>query len=85
MSTQGGDLADTTTASPELEAVKQKATQEGHLAEREAAEILEAAGDDPEQIDEAITVLVQHQVQIEEDEEEDEDVTPEALEKVLDA
>jgi RNA polymerase primary sigma factor len=74
----------------DLSAVTQKATKEGHLAEREAEEILDVVGDDVEQIDEVITNLVAADVKIDEDEaelgeEEDEEVTAEALEKVLDA
>jgi RNA polymerase primary sigma factor len=71
----------------DLDAATQKAKQEGHLAEREAEEILEHAGDDVERIDAVITGLVN--VKIDEDtaagEEEEEEVAAEELEKVLDA
>jgi RNA polymerase primary sigma factor len=73
----------------DVEAVREKAKQEGHLPERQAEEILEVAGDDVEQIDEVITELVASDVKIDEEmdvaEEEDEDVSAEELEKVLDA
>ncbi|MBV9282202.1 MAG: hypothetical protein JOZ41_19140, partial [Chloroflexi bacterium] len=70
----------------ELEAATEKAQKQGHLAEREAEEILEIAGDDPERIDAVITGLVN--VKIDEEAraaEEPEEVTAEELEKVLDA
>jgi RNA polymerase primary sigma factor len=71
----------------DLDAVTQKAKKEGHLPEREAEEILEVAGDDVEQIDAVITDLVNVKIDEEAaqpDIEEDE-VSPEELEKVLDA
>ena len=55
------------------DAVLQKATQQGHLAEHEAAEILEVAGDDVEQIDEVITDLARNEVKVEEEQEEEEE------------
>ena len=87
-------MQDTTAAEPasemlptDLDAATQKAKKEGHLAEREAEEILEHAGDDVERIDAVITGLVN--VKIDEDtgagEEEEEEVSAEELEKVLDA
>jgi RNA polymerase primary sigma factor len=81
---EGEDVPDGTAAPPEIEVVIQKAGSDGHLAEREAEEILEAAGDDVEQIDEAITALVEHDVRIEEEPEE-EDVSAEEIDRVLDA
>lgn len=70
--------------------VIQKARVEGHLAEREAEQVLESAGDDVEQIDEVITDLAANEVKIDEEvstvaEAVEEDVAAEALERVLDA
>jgi RNA polymerase primary sigma factor len=72
---------------PDLDAVTQKAKVEGHLGEREAEEILEVAGDDPDQIDQVITDMVAAGVKIDEEVEpvEEEDDPAEVLERVLDA
>jgi RNA polymerase primary sigma factor len=79
---------DLTAADPET--VREKAKQEGHLAEREAEEILEVVGDDVEKIDAVITDLVSADVKIDEEaaepeEEEDDEAAAAALERVLDA
>ena len=68
----------------DVEAVREKALTEVHVDGREAEEILEVAGDDPEQIDQVITDLAAKEVKID-DEAEEEEVTPEALEAVLEA
>ena len=87
-------MQETTTTEPEislsaadLDLVKERAKKEGRLAEREAEEILEVAGDNVEQIDEVITDLAASGVKIEEEleEPEDDDVSAEELEKLLDA
>jgi RNA polymerase primary sigma factor len=80
--------ADSTPTLEDLGAVREKARTEGHLAEREAAEILDVAGDDPDQIDAVITDLAKNEVKIDEEEEaeeEDQEAATEELEKVLDA
>jgi RNA polymerase primary sigma factor len=89
---QGEWLQETSAVEPapdlpviDLDAVKQKAKKEGHLAEREAEEILEVAGDDVEQIDAVITDLVNVKIDEEAAAEEEEEVTTEELERVLDA
>jgi RNA polymerase primary sigma factor len=71
----------------DIAAVRKKADSEGHLAQREAAEILEGAGDNIEQLDEVITDLASKNVVVDEEDEDDEDdeTTAEQLEKVLDA
>jgi len=75
------------TSAANLGAVTEKAKQEGHLAEREAEEILDIAGDDVEQIDQVITDLVANDVKVDDEAEaeEEEEVSAEELEKVLDA
>jgi RNA polymerase primary sigma factor len=81
--------ADTGPTLEALGAVREKALTEGHLAEREAAEILDVAGDDVDQIDAVITDLARNEVKIDEEErsaeEEDQETAAEELEKVLDA
>jgi RNA polymerase primary sigma factor len=79
-------LAERTATPSDVDPRQQGAEPDSRLDERAAAEILEAAGDDVEQIDETITALVSSQVEVEEDvEEEDDDAATEALERVLDA
>jgi RNA polymerase primary sigma factor len=56
------------------------------IPESQAAEILEAVGDDVEQIDQAITALVTHDVKVEaEESDEDDEASTAAIERVLDA
>jgi RNA polymerase primary sigma factor len=90
---QGDGVQDTsvTEAEPvgpiaDLEAVTEKAKKEGHLAEREVEEILEVAGDDPDQIDQVITNLAASGVTIDEEAEapEEQEASTEELERVLD-
>jgi RNA polymerase primary sigma factor len=72
----------------EADAVRVKARTEGHLAESEAVEILEVAGDDVDRIDAVITDLATNNVKVDEEDEtdeEDEQRAAQALEKVLDA
>ena len=79
-------MAERTATPSDVDPRQQGAEPDSRLDERAAAEILEAAGDDVEQIDETITALVSSQVEVEEDvEEEDDDAATEALERVLDA
>jgi RNA polymerase primary sigma factor len=76
------------TSEPDLTAVRQKADNDGKLEVVEAEVILEAAGDDVEQIDEAITALVEKQVTIASEpavEEEDDEESAAEIERVLDA
>jgi len=72
----------------DLNLATKRAAQEGHIAEREADEILEIAGDDVEQIDQVITVLASSDVKID-DEALESDVIAEEdaeqLQRVLDA
>jgi RNA polymerase primary sigma factor len=93
---RGDGLHDTTISEPDsglplkdVDSTLEKARVEGHLAEREAEEILEVAGDDVEQIDVVITDLAKNEVKIDEEVEaepvEAEEVSTEELEKVLDA
>ncbi len=76
----------TTTQSDDLASVTEPAEQDGTIPESEAAEILEAVGDDVEEIDQAITALVTHDVKVEPEEDEDDDQGAAAeIERVLDA
>ncbi|MGH2443356.1 MAG: RNA polymerase sigma factor RpoD [Chloroflexota bacterium] len=94
---EGSRLQETTTINEdsgpsreELEAVRSKALTERMLAEREAAEILEVAGDDVDRIDAVITDLARNEVKVEEDTppppgEDSDEAQARALERVLDA
>ncbi len=76
----------TTTQFDDLASVTEPAEQDGTIPESEAAEILEAVGDDVEEIDQAITALVTHDVKVEPEEDEDDDQGAAAeIERVLDA
>ena len=89
---QGNGLQDTSVTEPapglqltDPDAAIQRAKKEGHLAEREAEEILEVAGDDVDQIDAVITDLVDVKIDEEIAEPPEEEVSAEELERVLDA
>ena len=90
---QGDGVQDTSVTEVEpvvpvadLEAVTEKAKKDGHLDERVAEEILEVAGDDPDQIDQVITNLAASGVTVDEEAEapEEEETSTEELERVLD-
>jgi RNA polymerase primary sigma factor len=75
-----------TTQTDEVASVTARPEQDGAIAESEAAEILEAVGDDVEQIDQAITALVTQDVKVEvETVEDDDEDSAAAIERVLDA
>jgi RNA polymerase primary sigma factor len=80
-------LTDATTTQPDdLTSIPETPEEDGTIPESEAAEILEAVGDDVEQIDQAITALVTHDVKVEPEEDEDDDeVATAEIERVLDA
>ncbi|GAC1327776.1 MAG: RNA polymerase sigma factor RpoD [Chloroflexota bacterium] len=77
--------------STDIAAVRERAKQEGHLAEREAAEILEVVGDDVEQIDKVITDLVSNDVKVDDEPadeagvDDEDEAAARQLERVLDA
>jgi RNA polymerase primary sigma factor len=74
-----------TTQTDEVASVTARPEQDGAIAESEAAEILEAVGDDVEQIDQAITALVTQDVKVEVETVEDDEDSAAAIERVLDA
>jgi RNA polymerase primary sigma factor len=69
----------------DLTEIKHKAEAEGHIGEREAAEILDIASENLEQLDQVITDLATKNVKVEEEDVDGDEVSPEELEKVLDA
>jgi RNA polymerase primary sigma factor len=69
----------------DLTEIKHKAETEGHIGEREAAEILDIASENLEQLDQVITDLATKNVKVEEEGVDDGEVSPEELERVLDA
>ncbi|HEX8917431.1 MAG TPA: RNA polymerase sigma factor RpoD [Chloroflexota bacterium] len=73
-------------AAADVDAAAQRAQKEGHLAQREAEDILVGVSDDLDKAGQVIENLVAHHVKIDESPaEEEEEVSPEELEKVLDA
>jgi RNA polymerase primary sigma factor len=69
----------------DLTEIKHKAEAEGHIGEREAAEILDISSENLEQLDQVITDLATKNVKVEEEDVDGDEVSPEELEKVLDA
>jgi RNA polymerase primary sigma factor len=76
----------TTTQTEALASTTGQPEADGTIVAADAVEILEAVGDDVEEIDQAITALVTHDVKVEpEEEEEDDEASAAEIERVLDA